>query len=111
MAKCPCECDGKSTSLIKLPNTRVSVAAGNGSIKVLNGVGSCISPQDGNLRNAIQKHNQHAYRWAGVTNLVPRAFPSKNEWGKPWGRGCRVTLKTQILRHTSFIYIFSVIEK
>ena len=50
------------TSLIKLPNTRVSVAAENGSIKVLNGVGSFISPQDGNLRNAIQKRNQHAYR-------------------------------------------------
>ena len=50
------------TSLIKLPNTRVSVAAENGSIKVLNGVGSFISPQDGNLQNAIQKHNQHAYR-------------------------------------------------
>ena len=50
------------TSLIKLPDTRVSVAAENRSIKVLNGVGSFISPQDGNLRNAIQKHNQHAYR-------------------------------------------------
>ena len=42
------------TSLIKLPNTRVSVAAENGSIKVLNGVGSFTSPKDGNLRNAIQ---------------------------------------------------------
>ena len=52
------------TGLIKLPNTRVSVAAENGSIKVLNGVGSfiIISPQDRNLRNAIQKRNQHAYR-------------------------------------------------
>ena len=50
------------TSLIKLPNTRISVAAENGSIKVLNGVCSFISPQEGNLRNAIQKRNQHAYR-------------------------------------------------
>ena len=35
MAKCLWECDGKSFKLNKLPNTRVSVAAENGSVEAL----------------------------------------------------------------------------
>ena len=38
------------TSLDKLPNTRVFVAAEIGSIEVLELVAQFISPQDGNLR-------------------------------------------------------------
>ena len=35
MANCPCECDGNQTFLNRLPNTRVFVAAENGSVDVL----------------------------------------------------------------------------
>ena len=35
MTNCPCECDGKSNKLEQLHNTRVFIAAGNGSVEIL----------------------------------------------------------------------------
>ena len=46
---CPCECDSKSKSVNKLPNTRVFIAAEKWMVRST-GVGDLLSLQNGNLR-------------------------------------------------------------